>query len=279
MSALAWIGTTLVTLVAVAYLVQLRRKKKYSRLPPGPTGLPLLGHLHLIGKFPHQDLHRLSRAHGPIMYLNFGFVPVIIVSSPAAAEQFLKTHDLNFASRPRREAFKYMVYEQRNLVFAPYGPYWRNMRRRQEVGFLIESIQKAALDGITVDLSTKVSSTNADITCRMVFGKKYADQDLDERGFRAVMQEGMRLSATPNIGDYFPYIGALNLQGLNGRLKALGKVLDKFLEKIIDEHVQSKPTEQVQHKDFVDIMLALMESREPEFRIDRAHVKAIMLVI
>ncbi|XAR49429.1 Abieta-7,13-dien-18-ol hydroxylase [Bertholletia excelsa] len=149
--------------------------------------------------------------------------------------------------------------------------------RRQEVGFLIDSIQKAALDGIAVDLSSEVSSTSADITCRMVFGKKYADQDLDERGFKAVMQETMHLVATPNIGDYFPFIGALNLQGLNGRMKALSKVFDKFLEKIIDEHVQSKPTEQKQHKDFVDIMLALMESQEAEFRIDRAHVKAIML--
>ncbi|XAR49432.1 3,9-dihydroxypterocarpan 6A-monooxygenase [Bertholletia excelsa] len=294
---MAWTGTALVTVLAIAYLVQLRRKKYYSRLPPGPRGLPVLGHLHLLGKFPHHELHRLSKSHGPIMYLNFGFVPVIIVSSPAAAEQFLKTHDVNFASRPRREASKYMSYEQRNLAFAPYGLYWRNMRklctlellstqkissfksiRWQEVGFLIDSIQKAALDGIAVDLSSKVSSTSADIACRIVFGKKYADQDLDERGFKAVMQEGMHLLATPNIGDYFPFIGALNLQGLNGRMKNLGKVFDKFLEKIIDEHVQSKPAEQKQHKDFVDIMLALMESQEAEYRIDRAHVKAVMLL-
>uniref|UniRef100_A0A5B7AD84 Cytochrome P450 CYP736A12-like n=1 Tax=Davidia involucrata TaxID=16924 RepID=A0A5B7AD84_DAVIN len=147
--------------------------------------------------------------------------------------------------------------------------------RREELGLLIRSIEQAAQDRVAVDLSAKVSSMSADMSCLMVFGKKYADKEFDERGFKAVIQEGMQLGATPNFGDYFPYLGALDFQGLTRRMKAISKIYDAFFEKIIDEHVQAK--DQGQTKDFVDIMLAFMNSEEAEFRIDRAHVKANIL--
>ena len=112
----------------------------------------------------------------------------------------------------------------------------------------------------------------------MVLGKKYMDKEFDERGFKAVIKEGMQLSAVPNIGDYFPYVGALDLQGLTTKMKAVSKVFDAFFEKIIDEHVQYKDVPR-KNKDFVDIMLEFMESEDAEFRIDRRHIKAVILVI
>ncbi|CAL5368738.1 unnamed protein product [Camellia sinensis] len=299
---MAWTWTTLLTFFALAYylLQTYLKSNKQKKLPPGPKPLPILGHLHLLGKSPHLDLHQLAKKHGPIMYMRFGFVPNIVVSSPEAAEQFLKTHDLVFASRPPHEASKYISYEQRNMSFAPYGPFWRNMRklctlellsnlkiasfqsmRKEELSLLVKFIEQAAQNRVPVDLSAKVSSMNADVSCRMVFGKKYEDEEFDERGFKAVIQEGMQLSAKPNIGDYFPYVGALDLQGLNRKMKALSKVFDEFFEKIIDEHVLKKQSSSKdrgqQTKDFVDIMLAYMDSQQAEFQIDRNHVKAVML--
>lgn len=70
-----------------------------AKLPPGPRGLPILGSLLVLGKNPHHDLHKLAQKYGPIMHLRLGFVPVIVVTSAEAAELFLKTHDLLFASR------------------------------------------------------------------------------------------------------------------------------------------------------------------------------------
>ncbi|KAA8546879.1 hypothetical protein F0562_003308 [Nyssa sinensis] len=291
MLAMEWTWTTLAVVALAAYLLQAWLNKN-RRLPPGPRGLPILGHLHMLGKNPHQDLHQLAKKHGPIMYMRFGFVSNIVVSSPEAAEQFLKTHDLVFASRPPLEAAKYIAYEQRNFSFGAYGPYWRNMRkfctlellsnlkinafksmRREELGILIKSIEEAAQNGVAVDLSAKVSSMSADMSCLMVFGQKYAEKEFDERGFKAIIKEVMQLGALPNLGDYFPYLGTLDFQGLTKRMKAVSKVLDGFFEKIIDEHVQARDQEG-QTKDFVDIMLAFMNSEEAEFRIDRGHVKA-----
>ncbi|XP_047155062.1 cytochrome P450 71AU50-like [Vigna umbellata] len=287
-----WIA---ILLLSLACLRLWRRNSKAKKLPPGPRGLPILGSLHKLGPNPHRDLHQLAKEYGSVMYLRLGVVPTIVVSSPQAAELFLKTHDLVFASRPPHEAARYISWEQRNLSFGEYGSYWRNMRkmctlellsqtkinsfrsmREEELDLLIKDLREAAKDGAAVNLSAKVSTLSADMACRMVFGKKYTDRDLDEKGFKAVMQEGMHLAATPNMGDYIPYIGALDLQGLTKRMKSVGKIFDDFFEKIIDEHMQSQKGED-KTKDFVDVMLGFVGTEESEYRIERPNIKAILL--
>ncbi|KAJ0096285.1 hypothetical protein Patl1_27470 [Pistacia atlantica] len=293
---LTWTSLAVV-FILLFFLQSLKRarSKRSKRLPPGPRGFPILGSLHLIGKFPPRDFYQLAQKYGSIMFLRLGLIPTVVVSSPHAAEQFLKTHDLNFASRPPVDTLKHMAYGQRNLAFSPYGSYWRTMRkicmlellsrnkisssqgmRKEELDLLIERIKEAAGAGVAVDLNAKVTSLSADLTCRMVFGKKYADVDFDERGFNTVFQEAVKLAAISNLNDYIPQIASLDLQGLTKRAKAVAKVFDDFFEKIIDEHVQSKDENRT--KDFVDVMLNFMGSQETEHKIEREHVKAILLV-
>nr|GMC93238.1 cytochrome P450 CYP736A12-like [Ipomoea batatas] len=289
----SWFWIALAVFAAVSIFL----KKKSKRLPPGPKAVPILGHLHLIGKDPHHDFQKLSKIYGPIMYLRFGFVDNIIVSSPQAAQQFLKTHDLNFASRPPQEAPKYISYDQKDLAWSEYGPYWRNMRklctlellsnlkiasfqsmRREELCLLVESFKQAALDGAAVDLSSKVSSMSSNMSCRMVFGKRYEDKDLGDKGFKAVIDEIQYLAAVPNLGDYFPYLGKLDFQGLTRRMKAVAKLCDEFFEKIIDEREQAENNGDTKGtKDFVDTMLEIMKSGETPFEFTREHVKSTML--
>lgn len=285
---------------ALLNMILKRTIKNKVLLPPSPRGLPILGHLHLLRKNPHQDLQKLAKKHGPIMYMKFGMIPHIIVSSPQAAEQFLKTYDLIFASRPPHEAVKYIAYGQTNLSFAPYGHYWRNMRkmctlellsnlkinsflpmRREELGIFIDLLKSAAQDHSTVNLSSQVSSLNSNMTCRMIFGKKYTDEEFgDTRGFEGVVREGMQLAAKPNLGDYFPYLGKLDLQGLTSSFKSVSAVFDTFLEKVLDEHEQLSPgsdDQEGKNMDFVDTMLGILKSGEADFEFDRRHVKAVLL--
>ncbi|KAL0424423.1 UNVERIFIED_CONTAM: cytochrome [Sesamum radiatum] len=293
---MAWMWAAVSVIVLVYLLQELLSPTKKKRLPPGPRGLPILGHFHLLGKNPHQDLYHLARKHGPIMGLRLGFVPAVVVSSPAGAELVLKTHDLVFASRPRNEAAWYISYEQRNLVFLPYGPYWRNIRklctlkllsnlrinqfqamRKAELGLLVSSLKQAAELREIVDLSARVSGLSGDMNCLMIFGKKYADRDLDEKGFKAVISEVVAIGAKFNLADYFPGIGVLDLHGMHRKMKRLRKIFDGFLDKIIDEHVQNKQ-EKKGTEDFVDTMMAIMESGEAEFEFDRRNVKAVLFV-
>jgi len=99
------------------------------RRPPSPPGLPLLGHLHLLGSLPHRALQSLARAHGPVMLLRLGRVPAVVVSSAAGADEVMRARDLAFASRPRSAMADRIMYGRRDVAFAPYGDYWRQARR------------------------------------------------------------------------------------------------------------------------------------------------------
>ncbi|KAG8383464.1 hypothetical protein BUALT_Bualt04G0015900 [Buddleja alternifolia] len=293
---MAWIWTIISMIIFLYLLQELINLAKTKKLPPGPIALPILGHFHLLGKSPHQNLHHLAQKHGPIMSMRFGFVSTVVISTPAGAELVLKTHDLVFAGRARIEASKHLSYDQRNIVFAQYGPYWRNMRklctlellshikinqfqpmRRAELGCLVSSLKQAAEKRETVDVSARIAALSGDMTCLMVFGRKYADTDLDEKGFKAVIEETLQVAATPNLGDYFPFMGVIDLQGLTRQMKRLSKTFDEFLERIIDEHLQGNQKKETQ--DFVDTMMAIMMSGEAGFEFDRRHVKAVLLVI
>ncbi|OIT02523.1 cytochrome p450 cyp736a12 [Nicotiana attenuata] len=269
--------------------------KLKKKLPPGPRGLPLIGNLHMIGENLHQDLYKIAKKYGPIMTIRFGLVPTIVASSPHAAEQFLKNHDLIFASRPYHAACHYIFYNQRNLIMAKYGPHWRNMRklcalqllssvkinsfqpmRKQELEILVNFLKKAALNQDEVDLSAKVAYLSANMACLMVFGKKY-NIDEDNKGFKGVIQETSHIAATPNLAELFPFLRFLDLQGLARRMKQVAKSCDEFLENVIDEHVRLSTDEKKQTSDIVDTLMGIMRSGEAEFEFDRCHVKAVLL--
>ncbi|KAI3931744.1 hypothetical protein MKW98_012154 [Papaver atlanticum] len=261
-----WVSSALLLLLAyIIHTYKSKSKHKPNPLPPGPKGLPVLGNLLMIGNFPHRDLHRLSIQYGPIFYMRLGFVPTIVVSTPQTAELFLKTHDLTFAGRPFNSAAKYISY-QKNLTLATKKVESFRSMRSTELGLLVTSLKHEATSGEIVNVSNRVLSLSTDMSCLMVFGNKSMKSDHDHKGFQDVVHEGLKLSAFFNIADYIPYIGWLDVQGLEKRMKA-----------IIDEHV--KVFDKDNQKDFVDVMLAFMQDKKADFSIDRSSIKAIVLAL
>eukprot|EP01018_Ginkgo_biloba_P040803 Gb_00367 [translate_table: standard] len=266
------------------------------KLPPGPRPLPIIGNLHMLGKLPHRKLRELSKKYGPIMFLRLGSVPTVVASTPEMAKEFLKTHDLNFASRPATCAGKYVTYNSTDVGFAPYGPYWRKMRkvcmlellsakriesmkfiREEEIAVMRERIMKqCGVNGSNpVNVSKVVSTYATDIICRMAFGRKYSEETLtDSRGFKIMIQEVFYVGGEVNIGDFIPYLEWMDLQGLRRRQKHIHKVFDDFFEKIIQEHVENKSRD---HRDFVDVMLQLSEDNTMDIEITRDNIKAVIL--
>ena len=50
---------------------------------------------------------------------------MVVALSSEMARQFLKTNYHLFASRPQTAAGKYTAYNYSNIIWAPFGPYWR----------------------------------------------------------------------------------------------------------------------------------------------------------
>ncbi|XP_030940723.1 cytochrome P450 CYP736A12-like [Quercus lobata] len=275
----------------------LLRPKNERKLPPGPWALPIIGNLHMLGDFPPRALQSLAKTYGPIMSLRLGHVPTIVVSSPQAAELFLKTHDTIFASRPKLQFTKYLAYGNTGLVFTEYGPDWRNIRkmctlqlltaskiesfapmRKEEVGSLVQSLKNSAAAHEVVDLSRKVCELIEETSCRMIFGRS-GDDRLD---LKAIIEETFCLTGAFNLADYVPYLGALDLQGLTRRMKKVSRALDIVLENIIKEHENIPSGQQDRQMDFIDMLLSLMNQPmnrhdEHAYILDRTKIKAIII--
>ncbi|KAL0302558.1 UNVERIFIED_CONTAM: Flavonoid 3',5'-hydroxylase [Sesamum angustifolium] len=74
------------------YIETPHSKIKKKRLPPGPTGLPILGSLPKIGERPHESLAKLAKTYGPLMTVKFGMLNVVVASSADMAKKsFIRT--------------------------------------------------------------------------------------------------------------------------------------------------------------------------------------------
>ena len=87
--------------IPLVLLKSILQRPKYN-LPPSPPAYPIIGHLHLLGKLPHQSMANLAKTYGEIYSLRLGSVPAIVVTTPAMAKEFLQTHDKIWASRTKR---------------------------------------------------------------------------------------------------------------------------------------------------------------------------------
>ena len=116
------VSCLLSSIMVRAILVKTRTR---ARLPPSPLALPIIGHLHLLGRLPHQALHKLSNRYGPLIHLSLGSIPCVVASSPEMAKEFLKTHETLFLDRSTPSVMDYISYPPNHFGFSKFGPYWK----------------------------------------------------------------------------------------------------------------------------------------------------------
>ncbi|KAJ4725259.1 Cytochrome P450 [Melia azedarach] len=287
---------SLILLAFVVFFFILKRSKDRNlNLPPGPPRLPIIGNLHQMATgdpLPHRALRDLANQYGPLMYLQLGEVTTIVVSSPEYAKEVTTTHDLIFASRPHVPAAKILSYNYTDIAFAPYGPYWRQLRkicvmellspkrvqsfrpvREDEVSNLINWIASKA--GSEINLTEKIFILMCTITSRAAFGNKTKDIEL----FQVVIAEATKMFAGSNIADMFPSITFLqSVTGLKAKIERMHQKTDRILTNIIDEHKVRRASGKSQKvEDLVDVLLNLQESGNLESPMTGENVKAVIM--
>ncbi|XP_072994687.1 cytochrome P450 71A1-like [Typha latifolia] len=271
---------------------------KKSKLIPSPPKLPLLGNFHQLGFLPHRSLRALSDQYGPIMLIHFGQLPTIVVSSADAAEEVMKTQDINFANRPEYYMAKGLLYNGCDVTFSPYGEYWRQLRRicvlhllslkrvqsfrrvrEEEVAILIENISASAF---SVNLSELVTRLTSDVLCRVAFGRKYVDEEGGGAKIHSTLQEFYILLGTATFNEFIPRLGWIDrLRGLDRRVRNNWRVLDVILEKVLEDHQRAKEegdggVDPYEAGDLVDVLLAVNQKDE-NVTLSWENMKAIIL--
>ncbi|KAK8919163.1 Cytochrome P450 71D7 [Platanthera zijinensis] len=289
--------TLFIFFLLTVFIKRLRRprpKQRILRQPPGPWNLPVIGSLHhlLRPQPPHQILRRLSAVHGPIMRLKLGEIPAVVISSSAAAKEILKTHDISFASRPIPSSLNVICYGGKDIAFAPYGDFWRQMRRlcllelfsakrvqsfryirEAEISNLIRSIAEAAASGVSVDLSHQLSLLANNITSRAVVGGKTADQKLFQSALAAVVE----LASGFNVVDIFPSMPFIaRITGFKRKLGQCHRMLDHANEEIIQEHKKRQGQLFALEEDITDVLLRIQAADSLQIPITNDHIKAVI---
>lgn len=274
-----------------------------NRLPPGPASIPILGHLHLLSPIPHQALHKLSLRHGPLMRLLLGSVPCVVASDADTAKLFLKTHEADFASRPYSAAVHFLTYGSADFSFAPYGPYWKFMKklcmsellggrmldqllhvRREEVRRLVERLRRRS--GEAVDMGGELLRATNNVISRMAMGRTCTGETAGEaEEVRRLVEEVSELTGKFNLSDYIGLFKHHDVQGFGRRCKKVQERFDAMMNKIIvekQEKMMRKKTasydQELLEKDILDRLLEIADEEEAEMKITRENIKAFILV-
>uniref|UniRef100_A0A0D9YSL0 Cytochrome P450 n=1 Tax=Oryza glumipatula TaxID=40148 RepID=A0A0D9YSL0_9ORYZ len=254
-SSSSFLVLVLATLLFVAAFLRRRQgaRRKYN-IPPGPRTWPVIGNLNLIGALPHRSIRDLSRRYGPLMSLRFGSFPVVVGSSVDMARYFLRANDLAFLDRPRTAAGRYTVYNYAGVLWSHYGEYWRQARRLW----------------VTELLSARRLASTEHVRAEEVRAMLRGLRRRAGAGTAVVLKEHM-LMVTLNVISRMGYIG---------RMKRLGGMFDRFLEHILDEHVERRRREGdgFDARDMVDLLLQFADDPSLKVPIQRDGVKAFILV-
>lgn len=182
--------------VAVTVILQpLLSRKLGKSVPPGPWGWPIIGNLTSLGPLPHLSLRKLAQKHGDLMFLRLGSVPCIVISSSAAAKDFVMNHDVEFAHRPDK-LFYSILLKDKDIVSSPYGPPHRHLRsicstqlftkkrlasyqagRAEEMATLMKFILRKSTESTendrVINLRFQLLNTATNMLTRMVLNKRY----------------------------------------------------------------------------------------------------------
>ncbi|CDY57871.1 BnaA09g55530D [Brassica napus] len=251
-------------------------RRHQTAVIPGPRGLPFVGSMSLMSNaLAHRCIAAAAEKFGAkrLMAFSLGDTRVIVTCNPDVAKEILNSPV--FADRPVKES-AYSLMFNRAIGFAPYGVYWRTLRkiasnhlfspkqikrsetqRRVIANQIVKCLEKQSSgnEGLCFarDL-IKTASLNS-MMCS-VFGKEYElEHEHDEvNELRGLVEEGYDLLGTLNWTDHLPWLSEFDPQRIRSRCSNLVPKVNRFVNRIISDHrdqTRDSPS------DFVDVLLSL----------------------
>jgi len=287
--------------LGILLLAKLLTSSKYKNLPPGPRGLPIIGSLHLLGKFPQRDFAKLAETYGPLMSLWLGPKLVVVGTSPAAAEEILKTQGPNFANRVAT-SFADVVLPG-DIVMVSDSPVRLHLKktlhlqlstskqlqlatnvRTEEIAHVMRVIPQDGVTAVSVRNHIEVAITNimSHVILKRRFmevasGKKHDEQEFKQVSiFRKILRDIAEYSQTINPGDFIPIFKWMDIFGLEKQMQELRERMDAFMSPIISDHIVQRKSGSTSIKDMADVLLDQMEDETFQFDINNDNVRSTL---
>ncbi|XP_038714427.1 cytochrome P450 CYP82D47-like [Tripterygium wilfordii] len=282
---------------------------KKTKVAPTPSGaLPIIGHLPQLSKpIPlARTLGSMADKYGPIFTIRLGMHRVLVISDSEAVKECFTTHDRVLASRPISSHAKYLGYNSAGFGFAPYGAFWRNIRKIvmlellssqrlstlkevqvSEVNTLISDLYllcKNEIGPIKVVISDYFERTTLNIITRMIAGKRYfgsvGGDDEEAQRVGKIIKGFMYISGAFALSDLIPFLGWLDfMQPTVKYMKRIFKELDSVAESWVEEHKLKRidDADPNNKQDFIDVMLSAIYEDSMSGHSRETIIKATVL--
>ncbi|XP_065864825.1 cytochrome P450 726A27-like [Euphorbia lathyris] len=275
-------------LLFIFMLLKLWKKTDPNSVPPpGPRKYPFIGNLpQLTGAPVHQRLAELSKTYGPVMSIQQGQIPAVVISSVETAKEVLKIQGEEFAGRPSTMALDITFYDAQDIAYTEYGDYWRQMRKISTLEFLSakrvtsfkpvreEQISKfigslRSNGGSATNLTKTVYRLTNSIIQITAFGKNCKSREkLNLDKIREAVVDG-------TIADLFPRFKFIaDLSGAKARMMKEHKEIDVVLDEILEEHKANKATI---GENLLQVLLDFQKNGGLHVPLTTAQIKANML--
>lgn len=290
--------TSAIAFLSLMLFLFLWKKSQGKEAPLVAGAWPILGHLKLLNssQTPHKTLGDLADKYGPLFTIKLGVKPALVLSNWEMAKELFTKNDLAVSSRPKLVAVELMSYNQAFVGLAPYGTYWRELRKIVTFEFLsnrrIEQLshvrvsevqtsikelydvwcrEKNEGNYVSVEMKQWLSHLTFNMVVRMVVGKRYfgvthVEGKEKAQRFMENIGEFMRLMGTFTVADGVPCLRGLDLGGYEKAMKANAKEIDKLLSEWLMEHQEKKALgeKDERERDFMDIMISKINGAQIE---------------
>ncbi|KAL2472451.1 Cytochrome [Abeliophyllum distichum] len=278
-------------------------RKQTDLLPPGPRGVPILGYLPFLHTNLHLQFTELAHRYGPIYKLWLGQKLCFVVNSPSLIKEVVRDQDTILANHDAPVAGLIATYGGLDIVWSPYGPYWREMRKtfvremlsnsNLEASYNLrkDKVQKAIRDvyskiGTSIDIGELAFVTELNVVMNLLWGGTIDGDDKQDKvgaEFRKAASKVVDLIGKPNISDFFPILARFDIQGIAKEMKNCFQYVDGILDNVINEHtkmvsvgVEGATGRRDGRKDFLQILLEL---KEKVTSVTMIQIKAILMDI
>ncbi|WJX70408.1 hypothetical protein P8452_54524 [Trifolium repens] len=291
--------------------------RKNKEAPIAEGAWPILGHLSLFRgtQLPHRVLGTLADKYGPIFTIKLGSKHALVINNWEMAKECFTTNDMVVSSRPKLVATEHLAYKGAMFGIAPYGPYWREIRKittlevfsnrrveqQQHVRvsevqasikelFDVWSIKKnesCSSNYVLVNMDQWFTHLTFNTVLRIVVGKRYFGVKIIEEEKKAqrcvnALKELMHLFGIVTMGDVIPCLKFFDFGGHVKAMKKTSKKLDKILDEWLKEHRHKRTLgENVDHQgqDIMDVLISLLDGRTIEGFDSDTIIKATILTL
>ncbi|PIA56658.1 hypothetical protein AQUCO_00700785v1 [Aquilegia coerulea] len=298
----------LLLILFILFILKVFSQTNKKNLPPSPFALPILGHIHLFKKPLNRRLQTLSNRYGPILFLQFGSRPVLVISSSSLVEECFTKNDLIFANRPSSIAGDHLTYNYTIFVWSPYGYHWRNMRRiatieifsakslhmsakihKEEICHLVSSLFRGSTVGSQhFNLKFMFSQLIFNLMMRLVAGKRCFEEsmDLDEqKRLHILLKEIFFPGVIFELGDFLPILRKIGLYTDQEKCQIMHARRDLFLQNLINEfrrkQIDSSPATIAEDKKIkttiIEVLLSIQEAEPEQYSDD--FIKGIIMTM